>query len=485
QNCAVFIDALDELPKIESKEKALTEIGKFHTKYPKIKIVCSSRPSDYLFHNCETQGYRYLEIEDLNIAQITQYLNTYFGENIIKSKSLLKSLKDSEILDKLPKTPLSIALITILFDEKEVEIPATITDLYEDFVNLLIGKTSIKQTTDIIEKGIKHRILCYIAKSLHSDLKNSILKDDLYKLVTDYATDRGQPFDVNQVLNEIMDKVGLLYLNDKDEVKFKHQSFQEYFTAFELFHHRQSDRKLFVENFNDLWWQNVAIFYAGMSKDSPKLIGEILKKSKPEAFHDYISNTAGIGRLLQALYNTPIPQRKEGIKRGLENTTSVIKFLIEEDEEYIDFFKNFSKYGLMQIFGGWFKHNFWSITLKEPISSLFNEIFQDFNETDMDKSDLFKFQYHLYLLSSILASDSFLEIEQFKMLIDQTTFLDIDVLAICDTHYKKLLKTLPHEYRNNEHIKKIKRKLEIKKKSFINMEDKVNTTVSKLRLKNT
>src|SRR5690606_35495530 len=121
ESCAIFIDALDELPVISSKEKALESLKAFREEHPNIKIICSSRPSDYLFHNCETIGFRYLEIEQLNGRQIQQFLNNYFGEDIIKSKSLLKSLKDSAILEKLPKTPLTIALITILFDEKEVE----------------------------------------------------------------------------------------------------------------------------------------------------------------------------------------------------------------------------------------------------------------------------------------------------------------------------------------------------------------------------
>ncbi len=140
ENCAIFIDALDELAKKESKESALNAVSEFNIKYPNVKVICSSRPSDYLFHNCETIGFRYMEISALNRQQIEIFLNNYFSDNLTKSKSLIKSLKDSEILEKLPKTPLTIALITMLFDEKEIEIPATITDLYELFVNLLIGK---------------------------------------------------------------------------------------------------------------------------------------------------------------------------------------------------------------------------------------------------------------------------------------------------------------------------------------------------------
>ena len=487
ENCAVFIDALDELAKIESKESALTAVSDFNLKYPNIKVICSSRPSDYLFHNSETIGFRYMEISALNRQQIEIFLNNYFSDNIIKSKSLLKSLKDSEILEKLPKTPMTIALITMLFDEKEIEIPATITDLYELFVNLLIGKTTSTETSELIEVGIKHRILCYVAKDLHSNLKASITKTDLRKLIAKYSKERGQKFDIDQILEEILDQIGLLYIDEKEGVSFKHQSFQEYFTAYEIFNHRQSDRKLFVDKFNNLWWQNVAIFYGGMAKDSPKFLEEILEKSKPKTLPEYITNTGGIGKLLQALYNTPIEQRKKGIERGLDNSNAVLDIVMKEDaspeRKDLLFWQNFSKYGLMQIFGGWFQHNNWSITLKEPISEYFDDNFDLLNDKDLSSDDIFKVEFELYLTSSILASDSFIDFDRFKQLVEKSKLLNLDILAILHTHYDTLMKHLPKSYRKDEDLKSIHKRLRKRIQSTPDFADQVNKTINQLKLK--
>lgn len=485
ENCALFIDALDELAKKESKEKALQAVTEFNKKYLHIKVICSSRPSDYLFHNSEAIGFRYMEISDLNRQQIEIFLSNYFSEDLIKSKSLLKSLKDSEILEKLPKTPLTIALITMLFDEKEIEIPATITDLYELFVNLLIGKTTSTETTELIEVGIKHRILCYVAKDLHTNLKSSLTRKELNDLILKYSTERGQKFNVNQVLEEILDKIGLLFVNDKGEISFKHQSFQEYFTAYEIFHHRQSDRKLFIDKFNNLWWQNVAIFYAGMAKDSPKFLEEILENSKPNSLSEYISNTGGLGKLLQALYNTPIEQRKKGIQRGLENTSEILKLVSTQEakpeRKELIFWQNFSKYGLMQIFGGWFKHNNWSITLKEPMSEYFDEKIHSLKNIET-KDDEFTLEFQLYLVSSILASDSFVDFERFKELVDKSKLSNLDMLAILDTHYKSLMKQLPKSYRKDDTLNSIQRKLRKRIQSTPDFADEVNKPINKRKL---
>ncbi|MEM9834132.1 MAG: NACHT domain-containing protein [Bacteroidota bacterium] len=475
-SCVIFIDALDEIAKVESKEKALKSIEFFNTKYPNIKVICSSRPSDYLFYNCETAGFRYIEIKDLNYTQVESFLNNYFGENIIRSKSLLKSLQDSEILEKLPKTPLTIALITMLFDEKEVEIPATISDLYDSFVNLLIGKAT--STTDLIEIGIKQRVLCHIAKHLHINLKNSLSKSELLTLVKEYSKERGQALDVQQVLDEILDRVGLLYVNDKDEVLFKHQSFQEYFTAYEIFHHRQSDRHLFIDNFNDLWWQNVAIFFAGMSKDSPKLLDDILEKSEPLKLSETIVNISGIGKLLQALYNTPIENRIKGVRRGLNGTTKTIHTIEKDNSEDAEFWKNFSKYGLLQIFGGWFKYSYWSITLKEALGSEFDNMFDRLSD-DLEEDDRLKLEFQLFLASSILASEEFVEFDRLEKLVNSQDLSNIHVLATIDMHYRKLLKALPKSFRKNDSIKTIGRRIE-KKIHLINSYPDINTPINQL-----
>jgi len=363
KRCVIFIDALDELPQKDQKESALKTINEFYDKYPEIKIICSSRPSDYLFYNCTNLGFKYLELSPVDIRQMETFVNNYFADNVVKSKRLLKSLKDSGILEKLPKTPMTIALITILFDEREVEIPATITDLYRQFVDLLLGRYTSDNTLELIEVGIKHRLLSFIAKELHINKRQSIDINDLKILIVDYSKERGQTFDVENLIEDLINNTGLLFENEKGEIQFKHLSFQEYFTAHEIFHYRPSERDIFIEQFNNIWWQNVAIFYAGMSKDAPILLDRILKESKPNNFGEYIINTAGMGKLLQALYNTPITNRMAGTLRGVDNIENAIKFLIDTNDETFNIWKNFSKYGLMQIIGGLFSFSYWSITL--------------------------------------------------------------------------------------------------------------------------
>ncbi|MDR2835869.1 MAG: NACHT domain-containing protein [Bacteroidales bacterium] len=476
--CVIFIDALDELPQKEQKEAALRTINVFYEKYPEIKIICSSRPSEYLFYNCTNLGFKYLELSPIDKRQIETFLNSYFADNVVKSKKLLKSLRDSGILEKLPKTPMTIALITILFDEKEVEIPATITDLYRQFVDLLLGKYTSENTLELIEIGIKHRLLSYIAKELHTQPKQSISKQDLQQLILNYSKERGQTFDIDTLIEDLIVNTGLLFENKKGEIQFKHLSFQEYFTAHEIFNHRQPDRKLFVEKFNNLWWQNVAIFYAGMTKDAPILLDEILMQSIPKNFGEYISNTAGLGRLLQALYNTPITNRKAGIIRGVENIENAIKFLIETDDENFSIWKHFSKYGLMQIIGSVFSFSNWSITLVEPLKQQFQTLIQQINEPRTEEEQ-FYFEFKLFLMCSVLASEDFISFEEFRTLVEQTKSNDLSLFAIIEMHVRRLKTFLTDTNKEDENYKKIEKKITKKLHGFGDISAKVNVPVLK------
>lgn len=476
-NCCIFFDGLDELALISDKELAIQSLNDFHVKNPEIKLICSSRPSDYIFYNCEDVGFKYLEINHLNRTQIESFISNYFNAEEIKSKKLLQSLKDTGLLDKLPKTPLTVALITILFDENEVEIPATITDLYSSFVDLLLGKYKPESTVDILEIGAKHRLLCYIAKELHTSNRKSIDESELIILVKEYATERGHKINYDRIVADIINNTGLLIKNSRNEIQFKHLSFQEYFTSYEIFHHRQTDRNLIIDNFNNLWWQNVSLFYAGLSKDSPELIKEILKNNEPQNFREYILNTGGMGKLLQALYNTPISERKLGLERSVGNVSKLIKIVeTGEPTSEIQFWRNFSKYGLMQIFGGFFASNHRSITLVEAMKQVFNDKIHLLDTEDRN----FDIEFELYLLAGILGSDDFQSFSELRQFVEKKSWIDINIVAMLDTHLSRLKKINKTKFRNDDNLKYLEKKIGQRKRRLGDFSDEVNKPINKL-----
>jgi hypothetical protein len=463
KNFVLFIDALDELGTLELKEKALLAVQSFKNNYPDIKIYCSSRPADSLLNSCQKLNFKYLEINSVSLQQAEQFIGRYFNDEQIKCKRLLKSLKDSHILEKLPKTPLTLALITAIFDESEMEIPATISDLYKHFVDLLLSKSFKDSTLDLLKVGIHRSVLAFIAESLHTDRKRQIERTQLKAIIERFARERGHKYDVDELLNDLLKDVGLLIENERGEIEFKHLSFQEYFTAYQFYNHNIDGKDNFINGFNDIWWQNVAIFYAGMTKDSPALIEKILKKSEPTNFHEYLINLSGVGYLMQALYNTPVAARKEGLKRNINNTNNAVNFLLNNKDQEFEVFRAIckTKYGVFKIMSFWYEFHHTSVTLSEPMESLFKDLIEEINNPEITTEQRTTLEYSAYLLASTLADVGDYDLKYLKELLANTNPKNYFVIGLIDSNHDNQIKKLKKEDKRRKDVKKFKKRLDV------------------------
>lgn len=455
--CVIFIDALDEIASNTEKELAFDCIQSFSEQYPSIKLICTSRPSDFLYQCCTDKGFRSLEIDGINRRQMTQYIQTYFSGNEILSKRLIKSLQDSGLWDKLPQTPMTLALITVIFDEKHLEIPSTITDLYSIFIDLLLKKFEFKSTIDIIETDIKHRLLANLAKEMHIKKLVSIAKDDALRIISSYLQDRGQ-YNVNieELLNDIINNNALLIYNERAELQFKHLSFQEYLTAYELYHHRQAERSIFVKEFHKLWWQNVAIFYAGFSKDAPMLLDEIISVCRnTKGIISQFNVMTGIGRLMQSLYSTPVKNRIDGVCLTSKLACDIALELINTSDPKFALFKNFSKYGIYQMLLAGFELSHHSITLQEPLKLAFERFASKI--TDIETPN-FTELYPMFVISATMGNSSFSNYEPYRFVIEKTTN-DLSLIALEEMWFRVNYKEMTKEQKEEENAIWIKKKI--------------------------
>ena len=79
----------------------------------------------------------------------------------------------------------------------------------------------------------------------------SIPETDALHIISSYLQERGKyEISAKELLDDIIANNSLIIFNERKEIQFKHLSFQEYFTAYELYHHLQSERSYFVDNFH-------------------------------------------------------------------------------------------------------------------------------------------------------------------------------------------------------------------------------------------
>lgn len=162
-----------------------------------------------------------------------------------KANNLLSALRENKIIDKLPLTPLNLSLISILFEEKDFEIPATISDIYDNFNALIVGRAVVSSKVEFIDVYFKERILSiYALELLKRPTHQSMDKDEFVRFFVDYFDNKSLPIkkgNLSDALDYIVKHTGILFLKDGKYVQFTHASYMEYYAAVEIF---KFDREL-------------------------------------------------------------------------------------------------------------------------------------------------------------------------------------------------------------------------------------------------
>ena len=375
----LFIDSIDEFE--EEMESILKELSLLESKY-KIKFYIASRNADILIRKSTTPLDNF-SIKRFDLTQIKLFLNAFFSGDETKTSYLLDAIRENQMLDKMPITPLTLSLISILFEENEFEVPATVSDIFDNFNTLVIGKAVVSSKVELIDTSFKERILSIYALELmktpgHIPFK----KDQFLQFFENYYKGKSLPIKkgtLEDVLLYLLQNTGIIYLKEGNIVQFAHDAYMEYYAALEIFKHRRAEEDCLVENFYDPNWQNSAVFYGGMSKDMPDFLEKIQKKLHDAAnFNDYMAGILGAGYILQALYQTDNKLRKNVIFEALElslKNLQVFKIMAAND---IKLFKNYKLPILNLINFVYFYESFNSVTLGEPLRMAFDEVYPEY-----------------------------------------------------------------------------------------------------------
>lgn len=360
-------------------------------------------------------------IQKFNNQQVEKFASRYFEGKGNRAEGLLESLRENKILDKLPVTPLNLSLISILYEEtNQQELPATLNDIYDKFSNLLLGRTMVDKSIDFLDITVKENILGTYALELLKRKNSELLtRDEFIKFFEDKLSSISGTIDISllpKALDFIIEHTGLLVLHRGKYVKFRHDSYMEYFAAKEIFkNHREMEDDL-VENFFDVNWQFAAVFYGGQSRKMPSFLEKIIKKiKKSSTMQEYWASANGTGYLLQALYLTDDEIRKKAV-------VEVLKLMVDTYEGFKKLSSSLpdnvliSRFSLpiLSIFPIFlFQDNFDSITLRKPLSMALDELLELYEK----KKNIEDYPYldniiYQILILSITVSSSRLNMEE-------------------------------------------------------------------------
>ena len=380
-NIHILIDSIDELE--DKQEDILSELAKLNDKY-KIKYYIATRNSEALPLRA-TVSLPVYNIARFKLEQIKNFLVSFFANDEEKSNSLLDALRENRIIERLPITPLTLSLITILYEEKDLEIPATISDIYDNFNALIVGQAVVSSKIELIDVSFRERILSvYALKMMETPNHEPLSEDDFIQYFVDFFKDKSYTIKggtIQDALRYLIHNTGIIFLKDHKYVNFSHNSYMEYYAAKEIFNHFRTKEDLLVDNFFDPYWQNAAIFYAGMSKDMPDFLKKVLTKvSKANMISQYFSGILGCGYLNQALYTTDNNIRKDIVLEALKMSLTSISVLKKLATDNPEMYKLYKLPILTIVNFIYFYESFNSITLSSPLKMAFDELYEKLNQ---------------------------------------------------------------------------------------------------------
>lgn len=313
----VLIDGVDELRDEDKVKRALNTIKTFNKKYEKVRTVTTTRSLEVFKDPDVLAGENVLNMLPLSSEQMRKFVINWFGDASDVTKRLIQVIDRPFGLHGLPSTPLTLAIVSILFESGTKEIPANLTELFQQYTELVLGRwDTSKEISHKIEWRIKQFVLAKVSWNLHEKKSLSIDIEQLKNVAQTYADERGLPLDANAFVEEVIHRSELLVKHATEDYEFKHRSFQDYFCGVEISSHPDK-LKILEDKFDDPWWTQANFFACGLQPQSESVLQHILD-SVPIPTDNRIVYAVTLGQITQAIYAAPSATKEYAVDRVLD-----------------------------------------------------------------------------------------------------------------------------------------------------------------------
>lgn len=326
----IFIDGLDEL-KTNNKERAdfLNTILTTSKGIPNCKIVISTRTIDDPELESEIDKvFCRLNLSPLSMSQIVSLVDRICQNNTIKYR-LQKDLSKSHLLKVLPRTPISAILLAKVLNESTQEIPSTMTELYDKYIELSLGRWDMKKGLQSQQEyDVIHNTSMNLSHFMLTNSLQEISTGDLKSLISDYTDSRNLKTDNIEILNKIIKKEEIFRFNNaRGTISFRHRTFAEYFYAAKLC---RDNSAVINEEIYDLYWANSYFFYLGLKRDCPEVLDAIDKIEFSEERYRVLK-VLNNGNFLLAAYLTPYVQIRKSVQLSFTNAAEIFNNITKDN----------------------------------------------------------------------------------------------------------------------------------------------------------
>lgn len=310
-----LIDAVDEKDMMsEDLSKTLMEFTNTLNEEKCYRLLLTSRHiSNVDFDKQFSHNLARYEIAQLSMGKIVKFLDTVCRRLNIHTR-VIEDLQRSQLFDRLPRNPIAAILLGQLLAENQQELPLTMTELYEKYMELALGRWDMK-------KGLQSQQEFETLENVLMDLAEYMLENELEMISSKeveerfrkYLNERNLKVKVEQLIDRAVRRADVLTRSsDGHSIWFKHRSFAEFLYAKWLRKNGKLEPNLRAF---EIYWASTYFFGLGLQKDAPELL-EGLIDLPTETDGQRWMKMFGLADFLMAAYLTPYWVINKGVHCG-------------------------------------------------------------------------------------------------------------------------------------------------------------------------
>jgi hypothetical protein len=304
-----LIDGLDELPGEDERHAALESIKACHQKYPKSKIILTSRDYPFIHEVLEEYAFHRYQITPLSFRQAGRMIERLSKGKSLSSNETQEMLRRLENVHGLQLNPLLVTIFVATSDYARTDIPANITELFKKFTEIMLGRWHKSNALgQQFHQPLKDFILRRLAFRMHSEKRTSILLSECRALIEKELVERDHKTDFETLFHEVVYLSGLLRIED-DEVMFRHMMLQEFFAGRGI-----ESAEFLADVVTDVWWTKALVFYFGENPDDRNALDALRSGVDKIIGGNQFQAAVAVGLACQACYLIRSEDKKDALR---------------------------------------------------------------------------------------------------------------------------------------------------------------------------
>lgn len=324
--CVVFlVDALDEVADDAGRKSVLDRIRAFHDSYPECLVVVTSREYSFLRSLPDLAGFTRYRVQKISFRQAEQLVEKMAKRGRLPVASSKEFVRRLEQIHGMDLSPLLVTVFAATSEYARKDIPANITELFKKFTEIMLGRWDVtKGFAHQYHVPVKEFVLSRVAFEMHLAKVTEIPVTEFRARVAAELRSRGHEADVEQLLDEIVNRSGLLRIVG-EQIEFRHLLLQEFYAGRGIPSEELLDSFIF-----DDWWRRAVVFYFGDRPSNATALARVRDVIGSRSAAERFTAAGTFGLALQACYLVPVTEKLSGLVTVIENLADVKDYVVDK-----------------------------------------------------------------------------------------------------------------------------------------------------------